>query len=87
MPSFTPLAWGQIKPLIQLAPRPVNPLCWPMPCTPTFAAFRPALRRTAVVLRLPMKPEAVEMNGLVGRVAGTRDRAAFAALFSHFAPG
>ena len=53
---------------------------------PTFAAFRPALRRTAVVLRLPMKPETVEMNGLVGRVAGTRDRAAFAALCSHFAP-
>lgn len=39
-----------------------------------------------MVLRLPMKPEALEMNALLGRVAQTRDRAAFAELFSHFAP-
>jgi RNA polymerase sigma-70 factor (ECF subfamily) len=54
----------------------------------TFAAIRPAFRRTAVLLRLPMSPspEALEMNALLGRVAGSRDRAAFAALFAHFAP-
>jgi RNA polymerase sigma-70 factor (ECF subfamily) len=33
-----------------------------------------------------MIPEAPELNALLLRVAGTRDRAAFAALFSHFAP-
>jgi RNA polymerase sigma factor (sigma-70 family) len=33
-----------------------------------------------------MKPEALEMNALLGRVASERDRGAFAALFSHFAP-
>ncbi len=53
---------------------------------PSFPVFRPAFRRSAVLLRLPMKPETLEMNDLLGRVAGTRDRAAFAALFSHFAP-
>jgi RNA polymerase sigma-70 factor, ECF subfamily len=31
-------------------------------------------------------PEALEMNALLGRVAADRDRAAFAALFAHFAP-
>jgi RNA polymerase sigma-70 factor (ECF subfamily) len=53
-----------------------------------FPAFRPAFRRSAMVLRLPMtpKPEALEMNALLGRVALERDRTAFAALFSHFAP-
>jgi len=53
-----------------------------------FPAFRPAFRRSAVLLRLPMtpKPEALEMNALVGRVARERDRTAFATLFSHFAP-
>jgi RNA polymerase sigma-70 factor, ECF subfamily len=39
-----------------------------------------------VVLRLPMIPQAVEMNALLGRVAMERDRAAFAVLFAHFAP-
>jgi RNA polymerase sigma factor (sigma-70 family) len=41
-----------------------------------------------VVLRLPMtpKPEALEMNALLGKVAMERDRTAFAALFAHFAP-
>ena len=33
-----------------------------------------------------MIPEAAELNALLLRVAGSRDRAAFAALFSHFAP-
>ncbi|MBA2588888.1 MAG: sigma-70 family RNA polymerase sigma factor [Alphaproteobacteria bacterium] len=32
------------------------------------------------------KPEVQEMNALLGRVAMERDRTAFAALFSHFAP-
>ena len=53
---------------------------------PSFPVFRPGPRRPAVVLRLPMKPEVVEMNALLGRVASERDRTAFAALFSHFAP-
>jgi len=53
---------------------------------PSFPAFRPAFRRSAVLLRLPMKPEVLEMNALLGRVASERDRTAFAALFSHFAP-
>ena len=33
-----------------------------------------------------MKPEVLEMNALLGRVASERDRTAFAALFSPFAP-
>src|SRR4051812_4176006 len=37
-------------------------------------------------LNLPMTPQAPELNALLGRVAATRDRAAFAALFAHFAP-
>jgi RNA polymerase sigma factor (sigma-70 family) len=53
---------------------------------PSFPVFRSVPRRSAVVLRLPMKPEVLEMNALLGRVAAERDRAAFAALFSHFAP-
>jgi len=36
--------------------------------------------------RLPMIPQAPELNALLLRVASARDRAAFAALFSHFAP-
>jgi RNA polymerase sigma factor (sigma-70 family) len=32
------------------------------------------------------KPEALEMNALLGKVAMERDRTAFAALFAHFAP-
>jgi len=39
-----------------------------------------------LVLRLPMTPDASELNALLGRVAADRDRAAFAALFAHFAP-
>ena len=42
----------------------------------------PALRR----LNLPMMPQAQDWNALLGRVAAERDRAAFATLFSHFAP-
>jgi RNA polymerase sigma-70 factor (ECF subfamily) len=58
----------------------------------SFLAFRPAFRRSGVVLRLPARqtmtrsPEALEMNALLGRVAMYRDRAAFALLFTHFAP-
>ena len=50
---------------------------------PSFPVFRPAFRRSAVLLRLPMKPEVLEMNALLGRVASERDRTAFAALVSH----
>ena len=46
--------------------------------------FRPASRRPG--WRLPMTPEAPELNALLVRVAQASDRAAFAALFSHFAP-
>jgi RNA polymerase sigma-70 factor (ECF subfamily) len=35
---------------------------------------------------MTVAPEALEMNALLGRVALDRDRAAFALLFSHFAP-
>jgi RNA polymerase sigma-70 factor (ECF subfamily) len=35
---------------------------------------------------MTMAPDALEMNALLGRVALDRDRAAFAALFTHFAP-
>jgi RNA polymerase sigma-70 factor (ECF subfamily) len=54
----------------------------------SFPAFRPAFRRKGLVLHLPMmrNPDAAEMNALLGRVAQDRDRAAFAALFAHFAP-
>ena len=44
----------------------------------------PAFRHTG--LHLPMTPQAQEWNILLGRVATMRDRAAFAALFAHFAP-
>ena len=43
-------------------------------------------RKPAFRLNLPMMPQAQELNALLGRVAATRDRAAFAALFAHFAP-
>lgn len=43
-------------------------------------------RKPAFRLNLPMIPQAQELNALLGRVAATRDRAAFAALFAHFAP-
>src|SRR5215813_2520904 len=33
-----------------------------------------------------MTPQAQDLNALLGRVAAMRDRAAFAVLFSHFAP-
>jgi len=46
--------------------------------------FRPAPRRTG--WRLPMTPGAPELNAALVRVAQVRDRAAFAVLFSHFAP-
>lgn len=58
----------------------------------SFPPQGPVFRRTAVLLRLPqrqkmtMAPDALEMNALLGRVAMDRDRAAFAALFTHFAP-
>lgn len=48
----------------------------PIPCR------NPPPRR----LNLPMIPQAPELNALLGRVAAMRDRAAFAALFAHFAP-
>ena len=54
----------------------------------SFPPQRPVFRRGGAVLRLVMSrsPEALEMNTLLGRVAADRDRAAFAALFAHFAP-
>jgi len=44
----------------------------------------PAFRPTG--LNLPMTTQPQEWNVLLGRVAAQRDRAAFAALFAHFAP-
>jgi len=56
--------------------------------TAIFPARAPAYRRKAVVLRWQpaMSPQAPELNALLVQVADTRDRAAFAALFDHFAP-
>jgi RNA polymerase sigma-70 factor (ECF subfamily) len=52
-----------------------------------FPRFRPVFRPAAPVrLRMTRPAEAVAMDALLRRVAQTRDRAAFAALFAHFAP-
>ena len=52
-----------------------------------YARTLPILRRKpAFRLNLPMMLQAPELNALLGRVAAMRDRAAFAALFAHFAP-
>ena len=53
-----------------------------------YARNLPIPRRNLLPLRLnlPMIPQAPELNALLGRVAAMRDRAAFAALFAHFAP-
>ena len=50
----------------------------------SFPRRKPAFRHPG--LNLPMMPQAQELNALLGRVAAMRDRAAFAALFTHFAP-
>ena len=69
--------------MIHRGSRPVEPAMLAHVATTAFPAFRPALRR-----RLPMsgQPEAAELNALLVRVATARDRAAFGALFAHFAP-
>jgi RNA polymerase sigma-70 factor (ECF subfamily) len=60
--------------------------------TVPLAAIPPRARRSGVVLQLfrraPMTRPAdiAEMDVLLGRVAASQDRAAFAALFAHFAP-
>jgi RNA polymerase sigma-70 factor (ECF subfamily) len=53
-----------------------------------YARIAPIPRRNPAPhrLNLPMTPQAKDLNALLGRVATMRDRAAFAALFSHFAP-
>ena len=49
--------------------------------------FRPVSRPAGPVrLRMTRPVEALAMDDLLRRVAETRDRAAFAALFAHFAP-
>ena len=56
----------------------------------TAFSAAPATAYRRMVLRFPrqpaMSPQAPELNALLARVAATRDRAAFAALFDHFAP-
>jgi RNA polymerase sigma-70 factor (ECF subfamily) len=56
----------------------------------SFPALHRTYRRMGKAWRLPqilaMTPEAGELNALLSRVAQTRDRAAFASLFGHFAP-
>jgi len=50
---------------------------------------RPIFQARSRVIPAPImnrSPEALEMNALLARVALARDRAAFALLFSHFAP-
>jgi RNA polymerase sigma-70 factor, ECF subfamily len=60
--------------------------------TAPLAGFRARPRSPGVVLQLfraaPMtrSAEVAEMDVLLGQVAATQDRAAFAALFAHFAP-
>lgn len=60
--------------------------------TASFADLRPRARPRGVVLQLfrvramTRPADAAEMDGLLGRVAAQQDRAAFAALFGHFAP-
>jgi len=60
--------------------------------TASFPPPIPALRRMGMGLRLPRNQTqnrtmtAPELNALLVRVATARDRAAFAALFDHFAP-
>ena len=60
--------------------------------TASSAGFPARARRAAVVLQLFPKlamnrpAEVAQMDALLGRVAATQDRAAFAALFAHFAP-
>jgi RNA polymerase sigma-70 factor (ECF subfamily) len=60
--------------------------------TASFADLRPRDRLPGVVLRVFRGPhmsrqaEIAEMDDLLGRVAAHRDRAAFGALFAHFAP-
>jgi RNA polymerase sigma-70 factor (ECF subfamily) len=53
-----------------------------------YARISPIPRRPLAPhrLNLPMMPQAQDLNALLGRVATERDRAAFAALFTHFAP-
>ena len=49
--------------------------------------FRPVVRRAALPrLAMTRAPEALAMDALLRRVAEAKDRAAFAALFDHFAP-
>lgn len=58
----------------------------------SFVPSRPRARPSGVVLQLFRKPpmtrpaEVAELDALLGRVAAHQDRAAFAALFTHFAP-
>lgn len=52
----------------------------------SFPLPRSLSRRSGGGWRLPMTPEAGELNALLGKVAQERDRTAFAALFGHFAP-
>jgi len=60
--------------------------------TASFADLQPRARPQGVVLRLfrvramTRPADAAEMDVLLGRVAAQQDRAAFAALFGHFAP-
>ena len=52
-----------------------------------FPRFPPVLRRAAPVrLAMTRRPEALALDALLRRVAQSRDRAAFSALFDHFAP-
>ena len=55
--------------------------------TANFLRFRPVFLPAAPVrLRMTRPVEALAMDDLLRRVAETRDRAAFAALFAYFAP-
>ena len=55
--------------------------------TRDFPRFRPVVRRAALPrLAMTRAPEALAMDALLRRVAEAKDRAAFAALFDHFAP-
>jgi RNA polymerase sigma-70 factor (ECF subfamily) len=53
--------------------------------TASFRRFAP-VSPGGVLLRMNREPEAMALDALLVRVADGRDRAAFAALFAHFAP-
>ncbi len=73
--------------MIHRGSRPVEPAMLAHVATAAIPAFRPVLRRRPLRFKAMIgQPGPAELNALLAQVAATRDRAAFAALFAHFAP-